>query len=127
MSRPSKVRVARVYDEPSAHDGLRILVDRVWPRGVSKDRARLDHWYRDVAPSTQLRRWYGHDPHKFDEFTSRYDQELHEPTRAQALAELRQRASGQTVTLLTGTRDPQLSHAALLAQALRGQSLTGRS
>ena len=80
------VRVRRVYDEPHPDDGTRVLVDRLWPRGMSKTRARLDQWYPAVAPSTQLRTWYHHEPERFDEFTRRYRHELTQPDRADALA-----------------------------------------
>jgi uncharacterized protein YeaO (DUF488 family) len=75
------VRYRRVYDDASPEDGRRILVDRIWPRGVRKEDARLDDWLRDVAPSTELRRWYGHDPERYEEFRRRYLAELREPAR----------------------------------------------
>ncbi|MEV0148196.1 DUF488 family protein, partial [Nonomuraea sp. NPDC050733] len=75
------VRMRRVYEEPAGDDGTRVLVDRVWPRGLSKAAARLDEWCKQVAPSTELRRWYGHDPDRFAEFTRRYLAELEEPER----------------------------------------------
>ena len=78
---PPEVRVRRVYEEPAPGDGMRVLVDRIWPRGLRKDAARLDEWARDLAPSTELRTWYGHDPAKFGEFRRRYQAELgFEPT-----------------------------------------------
>ena len=76
MSPDPGVRAGRVYDEPSAADGVRVLVDRIWPRGLRKDALQLDDWAKDVAPSTELRTWYGHDPAKFDEFRRRYLSEL---------------------------------------------------
>jgi uncharacterized protein YeaO (DUF488 family) len=115
------IRARRVYDAPSADDGARVLVDRVWPRGLRKDAARLDDWAKDVAPSTELRKWYGHDPAKFDEFRRRYRAELTEPGPAQALAKLRARASAGPVTLLTATRELEISQAAVLAGVLREQ------
>ncbi|WP_141580024.1 DUF488 domain-containing protein [Actinomadura sp. WMMA1423] len=113
------VRLRRVYESPSSEDGTRILVDRVWPRGLSKDKARLDEWEKDVAPSTELRKWYGHDADRFEEFTRRYDAELGEPERAAALDHLRELAQQGTVTLLTATKDLDRSQAAVLASRLR--------
>jgi uncharacterized protein YeaO (DUF488 family) len=114
-----EVRLRRVYEPPASGDGKRILVDRVWPRGLSKDKARLDEWVKDVAPSTELRKWYGHDVEKFEEFTRRYDAELKEPERASALDHLRELAGEGTVTLLTATKDADHSQAAVLADRLR--------
>jgi uncharacterized protein YeaO (DUF488 family) len=118
-SRP-EVRVRRAYDEPSGEDGTRVLVDRVWPRGLSKEKARVDQWCRQVAPSTELRRWYGHEPARFAEFTRRYRSELQQPEQAEALARLRDLAREGTVTLLTATRAAEISQAAVLAELLRG-------
>jgi uncharacterized protein YeaO (DUF488 family) len=118
-SRP-KVRLRRVYDEPEAEDGTRVLVDRVWPRGLRKDQVRIDEWRRKVAPSTELRKWYGHEPERFEEFTRRYLAELEEPERAEALAGLRELAREGTLTLLTATKAFEISHAAVLADLLRG-------
>ena len=83
------IRVRRVYEEPSPEDGARVLVDRVWPRGMRKEAARLDEWAKDVAPSAELRTWYRHDPAKFDEFRRRYTAELAQPGAKEALARLR--------------------------------------
>ncbi|RAY13582.1 DUF488 domain-containing protein [Actinomadura craniellae] len=112
------VRLRRVYEPVSAEDGTRVLVDRVWPRGLSKDAARLDRWEKDVAPSTGLRRWYGHRTDRFPEFRRRYDAELAEPERETALERLRSLAERGTVTLLTSTRDIEHSQAAVLAEHL---------
>jgi uncharacterized protein YeaO (DUF488 family) len=111
------VQVKRVYEPAVQADGRRVLVDRVWPRGISKERAALSDWCKDVAPSTELRKWYGHDPAKFDEFATRYRRELSErPEAAAALADLR---SGHgTVTLLTATHDVERSQARVLAGLL---------
>ena len=114
---PETVRVKRVYEEATDDDGTRVLVDRVWPRGVSKDEAHLDRWAKDVAPSTELRKWYGHDPAKFEEFARRYRAELSGST---ALAELR--AVTGPLTLLTSTRDVEHSQAAVLAALLASRS-----
>lgn len=111
-----RVRVKRVYDDPGRADGTRVLVDRVWPRGMRKDDAGLDAWRKDVAPSTELRRWYGHDPDKFAEFAARYREELE--SSADALAELRSLVRSRTLTLLTATKDVEHSHARVLADVL---------
>ena len=103
----AQVRVRRAYEEPESSDGLRVLVDRIWPRGLSKERAALDEWCKDVAPSTELRQWYSHDPDRFAEFGRRYQAELADPERATALAHLRELAGGdRPLTLLTATRQP---------------------
>ncbi|MFC0543529.1 DUF488 domain-containing protein [Kutzneria chonburiensis] len=111
------VRVARVYDDPSADDGTRVLVDRLWPRGLRKELAHLDSWCRSVSPSTELRVWYGHDPDRFEEFAQRYRAELDDPDRQAALRGLVELAG--TVTLLTATAAVEISHAAVLADVLR--------
>jgi len=114
-----KIRVRRVYDDPERTDGTRVLVDRLWPRGLSKARAALDDWCKDIAPSDDLRKWYGHDPSRFAEFSRRYQRELEEPQRTEALAHLRSLAHGRRhLTLLTATRDPAASEAAVLAGLL---------
>src|ERR1035437_853874 len=118
MAKKSDVRVRRVYEEAKDDDGLRVLVDRIWPRGVTKAKAALDEWCKDVAPSAQLRQWYGHDPAKFSEFTRRYSVELKQVKRGRALEHLRQMADDRRLTLLTGTKDPEISEAAVLARIL---------
>ena len=114
------VRVRRVYDEPEPDDGTRVLVDRVWPRGLTKDKARLDQWFKQVAPSTDLRKWYSHDPKRFEEFGRRYRDELKDAERAQALQHLRELAKSGTLTLLTATKHAEISEAAVLADLIRG-------
>src|SRR6516225_5028773 len=113
------IRVRRVYDEPSPDDGTRVLVDRVWPRGMRKDAARLNEWAKDVAPSTGLRTWYQHDPAKLSEFRRRYAAELAEPGPRDAVARLRAEAATGPLTLLTATKELDLSQAAVLADLLR--------
>jgi uncharacterized protein YeaO (DUF488 family) len=113
------VRVRRVYEEPEPGDGTRVLVDRIWPRGLAKAKAALDEWCKDVAPSDELRKWYSHDPDRFEEFARRYRRELKDPRRAEALAHLRGLASDRQLTLLTATRQPEISEAAVLAGLLR--------
>ncbi len=110
-------RIKRIYDPPAADDGFRVLVDRLWPRGLSKADARVDHWARDVSPSNELRKWYGHDPNKWDEFRRRYAAELRQNTAA--LDDLRSRLIGHdTVTLLFGSRELELNNAQALKQLL---------
>jgi uncharacterized protein YeaO (DUF488 family) len=116
---PLDVQVGRVYDEPAAN-GTRVLVDRLWPRGLRKDAAKLDAWAKDVAPSSELRIWYGHDPALFDEFRRRYLAELAGTTQRAALDQLRALAAAQgPLILLTATRDVDHSQAAVLAGLLR--------
>lgn len=115
MNNESRVRVGRVYDERTPEDGARVLVDRLWPRGLSKDRSDLDEWCKQISPSSALRKWYGHDPDRFAEFSCRYRTELDDPVRAEALQHLRELARHQTLTLLTATRHPEISEAAVLA------------
>jgi uncharacterized protein YeaO (DUF488 family) len=114
------VRVRRAYDAPEPGDGTRVLVDRLWPRGLAKAKADIDEWCKDIAPSTELRKWYAHDPARFDEFSRRYRAELKDPQPAEALAHLRALAKGKALTLLTATREPQISEAAVLADIVRG-------
>lgn len=117
---PAGVQVAqkRVYDTPDPGDGMRVLVDRLWPRGLSKERARVDVWLKDVAPSRELRAWFGHDPAKFEEFRRRYEAELAtEPARS-ALAELRELARKQHVTLVFAAHDTEHCNAVVLRELL---------
>jgi len=115
---PSQIRVRRVYDAPSPADGARVLVDRVWPRGLRKDAAHLDEWAKDAAPSTELRKWYGHDPAKFGEFRRRYLDELSGAAQRKELGRIRALAATGPVTLLTATRAVDISQAAVLAQVV---------
>ena len=112
------VRVRRVYEEPAPDDGARVLVDRLWPRGLTKAKAALTEWCKQVAPSPDLRTWYAHDGAKFAEFTRRYRAELEDPDRAAALGHLRELASAGPLTLLTATKDTTISEAAVLADLL---------
>jgi uncharacterized protein YeaO (DUF488 family) len=114
------IRVRRVYDEPAADDGARVLVDRIWPRGLRKEAAHLDDWAKDVAPSADLRTWYQHDPAKFEEFRRRYTAELAGPGQREALARISALAATGPLTLLTATKDLSLSQAEVLANLLRG-------
>lgn len=117
----AEIRIRRVYDAPGPDDGVRVLVDRVWPRGLSKADAKLDEWAKDLAPSTDLRKWYGHDPAKFSEFRHRYIRELDAAGPRTRLAEVHDLAARQPVTLLTATRDVGISQAAVLAELLRAE------
>lgn len=112
MARKSAVRIKRVYDDQASADGHRVLVDRVWPRGLSKADAAYDEWIKEVAPSTDLRRWFGHDPARFEEFAERYRAELE---GSDALARLRAvRDEHPVVTLLYGARDTEHNQAVVL-------------
>ncbi|MEV6318055.1 DUF488 family protein [Streptomyces sp. NPDC051776] len=119
MATKPKVRVRRVYEDPDNQDGTRVLVDRIWPRGLTKDKAGLDEWCKEVAPSTELRKWYSHDPERFEEFGRRYRAELREPEHAEALVHLRDLAKKRTLTLLTATKQAEISEAAVLADMLQ--------
>ncbi|MEP6562848.1 MAG: DUF488 family protein, partial [Nakamurella sp.] len=110
----------RPYDPREYGDGLRVLVDRIWPRGLSKENADLDEWCKQVAPSTTLRKWYGHDPERFDEFARRYRAELQEPDRAEALAHLHALAQHRALTLLTASKRADISEAVVLVELLGG-------
>ena len=124
MSQPPDIRVRRSYDRPCAEDGVRVLVDRLWPRGLAKGVAQLDDWAKDAAPSADLRLWYGHDPAKFDEFRQRYLSELTGIRQQAALGRLRTfAASGRPLTLITATRDLEHSQAAVLARLLRAAAV----
>lgn len=111
------VRTKRVYEPPSPADGHRVLIDRLWPRGLSKEKARVDEWARDLAPSDELRRWFGHRPERFEAFAHRYTDELHD--QADAISELRRRGRRGTVTIVYGARDSEHSNAAVLAPIVR--------
>jgi uncharacterized protein YeaO (DUF488 family) len=118
---PTVVRVARLADPAGPADGTRVLVERLWPRGTARTAVVLDGWYRQLAPSDELRTWYGHDPDRFAEFAERYRAELREPDRAAALERLRELARGGPVTLLTASGSPSISQAAVLAGVLAGE------
>ncbi|MFJ8130038.1 DUF488 domain-containing protein [Streptomyces hydrogenans] len=113
------VRVRRVYDPPAPDDGVRVLVDRLWPRGLAKADAHVDEWPKALTPSTELRRWY-HGPGEgdYDEFRRRYEAELAAPDAADALDRLRALAETAPLTLLTATRHPETSHTTVLKEAL---------
>ena len=113
------IQVKRVYEKPSRKDGLRILVDRLWPRGLTKERAAVKLWLKDVAPSTELRKWFGHDPAKWKQFQVRYRKELRE--KKDALKLLKQKSEEHTVTLVYGARDEEHNEALVLKSVLEGR------
>lgn len=112
------VTLKRAYDRQGPDDGTRVPVERFWTRGLSKERAHVDVWLKEVAPSNELRRWYGHDPEKFDEFRQRYEAELAAETGKAALAKLRDMAKQGPVTLVYATRDTEHSNARALRDLL---------
>jgi uncharacterized protein YeaO (DUF488 family) len=114
------VRIKRAYEELARSDGYRVLVDRLWPRGVKKDALRLDLWAKEIAPSPALRRWFGHDPARFRDFTRRYHAELRRDPARSLLADLAQRAAHGTVTLVYGARDEVHNGAVVLRDAIEG-------
>ncbi|MEE8727314.1 MAG: DUF488 domain-containing protein [Bifidobacterium thermacidophilum] len=119
----TEIRIRRVYEEPSADDGLRVLVDRLWPRGRSKQSARVDVWLKDIAPSKNLRTWFGHIPERFDEFAARYRAEL--DTNPEAVSRLRGLISDHPrVTLLYGAKDNEHNNAVVLRDYLRDQPIS---
>jgi uncharacterized protein YeaO (DUF488 family) len=119
MASPTmKVELKRVYETPEPSDGLRVLVERLWPRGLSKERAQVDLWLKDIAPSPDLRTWYGHDPAKYAEFRRRYDAELAAEPGKQALARLRDVARQQNVTLVVAAHDLEHSTAPVICDLL---------
>lgn len=111
------IRIKRAYEPSEVSDGYRVLIDRLWPRGVSKEQAHLDEWARELAPSAELRRWFGHDPDRFPEFRRRYGKEL--ATQQEKLRELRRRARVGTLTLVHSARDDEHNDAVVLAELLR--------
>jgi uncharacterized protein YeaO (DUF488 family) len=111
------LRLKRVYEPAAPDDGLRILIDRLWPRGLSKDKAAVDHWMKDIAPSTDLRKWFGHDPDRWPEFRRRYMEELRQHTPL--LDQLVDLTRTQTVTLVFGAHDEEHNDAVVLGEVLR--------
>jgi uncharacterized protein YeaO (DUF488 family) len=113
------IQLKRVYEKPSRTDGLRILVDRLWPRGLTKEHAAVNLWLKDVAPSTPLRKWFGHDPARWKEFQTRYRKELRHKKEAVEL--LKQKSEEHTVTLVYGARDEEHNEALVLKKVLEGR------
>jgi uncharacterized protein YeaO (DUF488 family) len=116
------VSIKRAYDPPAAKDGVRILVDRLWPRGVSKESLRLDMWLKDVAPSAELRKWFGHDPQRWTEFERRYVNELKQ--NAAAWQPLLEAARKHHVTLIFGAKDAEHNNAVVLSSFLKDRNTT---
>jgi len=121
-SQKLSVALKRAYDEPVASDGTRVLVERLWPRGISKERAHIDLWLKQIAPSTELRKWYNHDVQKFQEFRHRYEAELQSDAAQKALTKLREIAEQGQLTLILAARDVEHSSAAILRELLLGNS-----
>ena len=119
------VRIGGAYDSRARGDGTRVLVDRLWPRGLSKERADFDEWQKDVAPSTGLRQWYGHDPDLFDEFSARYRAELEDPAQARIMVHLFAVARHGNLTMITASKAVEISEAAVLASILNGETQYG--
>jgi uncharacterized protein YeaO (DUF488 family) len=111
------LKIKRIYEKAAADDGYRVLVDRLWPRGVSKEDATLDLWLKDVAPSPELRTWFDHKPERFTEFSKRYTAELHDNPATAELAKIS--ANHKTVTLLYGAKDPEINHVVVLQRYLK--------
>lgn len=121
------ITTKRVYEPYSRTDGYRVLVDRLWPRGLSKAKAHVDYWAREIAPSTELRQWYEHDPDKWPEFQKRYRAELATPEAKAALADLVRRARGGRVTLVYSSHAGDISNAAALERMLERRVAAGRA
>lgn len=113
------IKIKRVYDPPAASDGIRVLVDRLWPRGISKEKARVNEWIKEIAPSDRLRQWFGHKPERWHEFQKRYCEELKSAERLESMHRLRALAKKERVTLLYAARDSEHNNAVVLAGILR--------
>jgi len=113
-----KLKIKRVYDKPAEEDGTRILVDRLWPRGLTKQKAKVDVWLKDIAPSTELRKWFAHDPEKWKEFIKKYKKELHENKEQAAI--LKEYLKQGTVTLVYGARDELHNEALVIKELFSG-------
>ncbi len=120
------LKIKRAYESKEIADGTRILIDRLWPRGVSKARAGIDAWLKDLAPSTELRQWYGHDPGRWDEFRRRYIAELSAPEKTRLINDLAHQAANGTVTLVYGARDTEHSDVKVLEELITG-AMAGKS
>ena len=115
------IAMKRAYEAASAEDGYRVLVDGLWPRGITKAQLKIDAWMREIAPSAELRKWYGHDPEKWEEFRKKYHAELSKTPRKALLDELVERARKDQLTLVFGARDAERSNAAVLAEMIRAE------
>lgn len=112
------IKIKRIYDLPSTEDGLRILVDRLWPRGVTKERAAIDYWYKEITPSNGLRKWFGHKEDRFKEFSELYREEL--KYQHILLNQIRLLADKKPVTLVYAAKDPKINHVVVLKDVLDG-------
>ena len=117
MTRSRSIKIKRIYDPPADDDGFRVLVDRLWPRGVKKETAKLDLWAKQVAPSPELRKWFNHESDKFDEFRGRYALELE--SDFDAVKQVIDAADGRAITLLYAARDPNCNHALVLLHVMQ--------
>jgi uncharacterized protein YeaO (DUF488 family) len=115
-SLPATIKLKRAYEEPSPEDGIRVLVDRLWPRGLTKQEARIDYWFKEIAPSAELRKWFGHDPARWTDFKRRYGEELRR--HAERIDELGKLARHGTITLVYGARDEEHNDAVVLRDFL---------
>lgn len=114
------LRLKRVYDPPDDEDGCRILIDRLWPRGLTKDQAAIQEWMKEIAPGPELRRWFGHKPERFREFRERYLQELAQSeTKTELVRRIRKQAAEEPVTLVYGAKDPLHNHGVVLLDFVR--------
>ncbi|NEZ02685.1 DUF488 domain-containing protein [Wenzhouxiangella sp. XN201] len=113
-----RIRLRRIYDDPAKDEGRRVLVDRIWPRGISRDEAGLDRWFKELAPSTELRKWFGHDPKLWAAFKQKYRKELKDQDKREKLEELAELAASGPVTLLFGAKDTEHNQAVVLREAL---------
>ena len=113
------INIKRIYDDKSQDDGYRVFIDRLWPRGVKKEDAHFDEWLKDLAPSTELRKWFDHDPDRFDEFRKRYKKELQEHN--DELDKLRNRAKYEKITLLYAAKDTEMNNAVVVKEILEGE------
>lgn len=110
------IKIKRIYDSPLAEDGLRILVDRLWPRGISKERAKIDYWYKEITPSDGLRKWFGHKPERFNEFAQHYINELE--CKKPVLKEIKKLTDKSPVTLIYAAKDAKINHAIILKKVI---------
>ncbi len=110
------INIKRVYDDKSDDDGYRVFIDRLWPRGVKKEDAHFDEWLKDLAPSTELRKWFDHDPERFEEFKKRYKKELEE--HKEELDKLRNKAKSKKITLLYAAKDKEMNNAVVMKEVL---------
>ncbi len=120
MNKP-QIQLCRIYADQQPDAGTRVLVDRIWPRGISKEQANLDHWYRELAPSTELRKWFGHDPERWAAFRQKYRKELDDDAQQERLAELADMARSDGLVLLYGAKDDEHNQAVVLRDLLKAR------